>query len=437
MKSITILLVSILCSLSMLAQTITIQFRGTNKSRNFQAVIDGDSYYSNTNKVKPGNAIQKSITINDVDTGSHTLEMYRANNIVSKNTGTVTGMPILTTTFRVREGYNMIIGVRANGRVTFTETKMKNDNGDAYQNNYDQLLSIVNSQSAQSDRISSLRNAFTNANNYFTSSQVRQLLSLIYTESVRLELAKLAYPGVTDPANYSVINNVLTQQSSRDELYNFTHSLGSTTVRTAMSSVSFSQLLQNINAYASSWDRVRMIRESVSNAANYFNISQLRQLMSIASSESDRLDIARMAYKNIIDPVNYTQVFDLLGTQTSRDELASYIRSNGGTVTYTSRTPMNDAAFNQLVQKASNHFLPWDKLRDVKAAVSDANNYFTTAQVRQLMSIITNEVDRLDIAKTAYRNVTDAGNYRQLYDMFNNQSSRDELNTYIINHPQQ
>jgi hypothetical protein len=437
MKSITILIASIFLSLTMVAQTITLQFRGTNKTRNYQVVVDGDSYYSNTNKVKPGNAVQKSITINDVDTGSHTLEVYRAGNIANRNNGTISGTPVFTTNFRVREGYNMIIGVRANGRVTFAEQKMSTSNGDAYQNNYDQLYSTINSYSAQSDRINSLRAAFNSPNNYFTSSQVRQLLSLIYTESVRLELAKLAYPGVTDPANYTVVNNVLTQQSSRDELYNFTHAAGTTSVKQAMSNAAFSQLLQRINAYSSAWDRVRQIRESVSDANSYYNVSQLRQLMSIASSETDRLDIAKMAYRNTIDPLNYSQLFDLLSTQASRDEIVAYIRANGGTVNYTYRTPMSDAAFNQLVQKASNHFLPWDKVRDVKAAVSDANNYFTTAQVRQLMSIVTSEADRLDIAKTAFKNVTDAANYRQLDDMFSNQATRDELNTYIINHPQQ
>jgi hypothetical protein len=437
MKSLIILLVSIICSLSMLAQTITIQFRGTNKVRNFQAVIDGDSYYSNTNKIKPGNAIQKSITINDADTGTHSLEMYRANNSASKNNGTITGSPILSTTFRVREGYDMIIGVRQNGRVTFTEKKMATGNGDAYQNNYNQLLSQVNNYSSQADRVSALRNAFNSPNNYFTSGQVKQLLSLVYNESTRLELAKLAYPGVTDPANYSTVNDVLTQQASRDDLYNFTHSSGTASVKTAMNDYAFSQLLQRINANASTWDRVRVIRETVSQANNYLSIAQLRQLMSIAPAESDRLDIARMAYKNITDPQNYAQVLDLISTQSSRDELVTYIRANGGAITYTARTPMADAAFTQLLQKASNHFLPWDKVRDVKNAVSDVSNYFTTAQVRQLLNIVATEADRLDIAKTAYRNVTDAGNYRQLYDMFANQSSRDELNTYIINHPQQ
>lgn len=435
MKSITILIACIFYSLSMLAQNITVQFRGINKNRNYMVVLDWDSYYSNTGKFKPGNDIQKSITVNDADTGLHTLEIYRSGNSASKNAGNNSGNPILKNTFRVREGYDMIIDVMGNGRATFTE-KRSNENGDAYQNNYNQLLSTVSSYVGQFDRINALRNAFNNPNNYFTSAQVKQLLALIYTESVRLELAKLAYPGVTDPANYTLVNDVLTQQASRDELYYFTHSAGTTTIKTPMSDLAFSQLLQKVNAYASPWDRIREIRETVSKAYNYFNIYQLRQLMSVAAAENDRLDIAKMAYKNIVDPQNYTQVFDLFSTQASRDELISYIRSNGGTINYTARIPMSDAAFNQLLQKASAHFFPWDKLKDVKAAVSDDNNYFTTAQVRQLLSILNSETDRLDIAKTAYKNVTDAGNYRQLYDLFTTQSSRDDLNTYIINHPQ-
>jgi hypothetical protein len=435
MKKISIVFVCMLAVLSVFAQTITLEFRGTNKIRNFQAVVDGDSYYSNTNKIKPGNAVQKSITINDADTGSHTLEIYRANNIASKNTGDVAGTPVFSTTFRTREGYSTIISIR-NGRATFTEKKLATSN-DAYQNNYGDLLSRVRSYSSQSDRATALREAFSSPNNYFTSAQVRQLLSLVYTESVRLELAKAAYPGVTDPANYTQVNDVLTLQASRDELYNFTHSSGSTTIRTPMSDYAFTQLLQSANAHPSSWDKVREIREAISKTTNYFTVSQLRQLMLVAPSESDRLDIAKMAYKNIIDPLNYSQVLDVINSQSGRDELANYIRQNGGTITYTSRTPMSDAAFNQVYQKAANHFLSWDKTRDVKAAVNNTSNYFTTAQIRQLAMLLTNEDDRLEVAKTGYKNVTDAANYRQLYDMFTTQSYRDDLNTYIINHPQQ
>lgn len=58
--------------------------------------------------------------------------------------------------------------------------------------------------------------------NYFTSLQVKQLLQLFTFESNKLDLAKQAYSKTVDPGKYmSVVGDVFSYNSSRDELFRF------------------------------------------------------------------------------------------------------------------------------------------------------------------------------------------------------------------------
>ncbi|MCB0509261.1 MAG: DUF4476 domain-containing protein [Bacteroidetes bacterium] len=50
--------------------------------------------------------------------------------------------------------------------------------------------------------------------NYFTSAQVRELISLFDFSNDQLQVAKLAYTRTVDPQNYFVVNDVLTYSSS-------------------------------------------------------------------------------------------------------------------------------------------------------------------------------------------------------------------------------
>jgi hypothetical protein len=148
--------------------------------------------------------------------------------------------------------------------------------------------------------------------------------------------------------------------------------------------------------------------------------------------------LAKQSYLRVTDPTNFTSLYDLFYTQAYRNDLNNYVIQNGGTgttVQYNTRTPMADATFSQVLQKVSNHFLPWDKVRDARDAFNNTSYYFTTSQIRQILGVIASENDRLDLAKLSWSRVTDPTNFTQLYDMFTTQASRDDLNAYVQAHP--
>jgi hypothetical protein len=95
------------------------------------------------------------------------------------------------------------------------------------------------------------------------------------------------------------------------------------------------------------------------------------------------------------------------------------------------RTAMSDAEFNQLVQSVRSKWMQSGKVSAIQSTFSNQSYYFSTSQVRQLLEIVTAENNRLDLAKLAYRNVVDQANFRQLYDLLQYQSSRDDLDNYI------
>ncbi len=563
-------------AISATAQTITLTFNGANKNINYQILLDGNSYYSNSSTY-PTN-VRKEVTLTNQRLGNHEIVVYR----LKSNSGTYRngintrtyGNAIYSKTFELREGYDMNIRVNGNGRVSFSESDIENraDQGNNEQNSieamsdvrYNQLLQTVRSRWSPSLKYTAEREAFSNMDNYFTSEQVKQLLLLISSEQNRLNLAKLVYPRIIDPANFtriytsvfnssasrnsmnifiqnnpnnnngsnngnwsnnnnsnrtpmanyqfrqllqyangqnnqadkviaitnsiknaagyfstaqirqflSIINaesdrlNVAKQSyakvsdasaftslydlfyslQSRDDLNNYVIQNGGTgsniqnNTKVPMADYQFNQLMQNVNEQWNQAGKFNIVRDAFNTNANYFNTVQVRQLLSVINAESDRLALAKLSYSRVYDPANFSTLYDLLNSQSSRNDLNNYVIQNGGAgsnVQYNtnSRTPMTDASFSQVLDKVSNHFLPWDKARDARDAFNNSSYFFNTYQIRQILTVISSENDRLELAKLAWSRVTDPTNFTQLFDLFTTQASRDDLNAYIQSRP--
>ncbi|MDB5200015.1 MAG: hypothetical protein JWO92_1978 [Chitinophagaceae bacterium] len=474
MKKFLIVLLSGILTLSVTAQTLTITFNGTNNSTNrnrgYQVVLDGTSYYSNSNTNPNTNTnVSNDIVLTNQQLGSHTIAVYRLrNNNSTYNNGANTatnGNAIYSNTFQLRQGYDMTIAVNGNGQVTFSEKRVRNRANRGYnQQNmppmadatFNQLLQTVRGRWLQSSKLTAERDAFLNTTNYFTTEQVRQLLLLISSEPNRLALAKLAYPRVVDAANFTQLYSVFNSVASRNDLDTFIrnnpnnngsynnnggyNNNNNNSYRTAMADYQFNQLLQTVNSQYNQSGKYTTISGAFNNNANYFSTSQIRQLLSVINAENDRLALAKQSYLRVSDPVNFTSLYDLLYNQASRNDLNNYVVQNGGNTSYNNtqyntRIPMPDYQFTQLLQKAGNHLLPWDKVRDVREAFNNSANYFSTSQIRQLLSVVSSENDKLELAKLAWNRVTDPGYFTQLFDLFSSQANRDDLNAYIQAHP--
>ena len=337
-KSIFILLTMFLYA-SVIAQTVTIRFEGTTNSntsnaRSYTVDLDGRVYNSNTAENAGNNGI-KQIVITDLVPGSHKIIVYE-----NSTTSTNSNEAIYSKTFELRSNYDMIISVRRNGTVSFTEKKMKEvaasstvPMSDA---NFNKLVQTVNAKWSQSSRVSAIKSGIATKANYFSTDQVGELLLLVTSEANRLELAKLAYPKVTDPLNYYDIADLFKTQANKDNITAFVQSKnpGGSLVTTntypsriAMSDSEFSKLQSKASLHFRQSSVVTDVRAALSNKSYYFTVQQLSSLLSMITSETTRLELAKLAWHRAADPVNFTQLYNLF-TQGSVTTLESYIKNN-------------------------------------------------------------------------------------------------------------
>jgi hypothetical protein len=440
------LMITLLISLLSL-ETVNVIFQGAStKSGNYQVVIDGVSYYS-TNGVN--NKGRKITTISNLANGAHNLELYIASRTASTvKDGSITApttKPVYTKTFQLREGYDMNILIRGNAQVSFTEKRSvaaSSTSGLTPMSStaFNTLSRTIAARRYQSDRINRVKSAFSTTGNYFTTTQVRQLLSYVAAESRRLELAKLSYARVTDPANFSSVYDMLKSEASRDALDAYVVERGGTSVEstqsnpaygTVMPDAEFTTLLSKVRAYTYQNSRIADIRTALE-SSSFFTVTQVRQLLGYVSAEADRLSLAKLAYNRVQDRSTFNQLVDLFYQSTYRDEFNNFIVTNGGVAsTATLTVAMSDASFQQIYNKARSHFFQKNTVEDVRLALNNVSNNFSTDQVRTLLLLISTESTRLEFAKLGYHRAVDKANYLSLADIFTLQANRVDLENYV------
>ncbi len=430
MKRVYIFFVSLLTTLSVLAQynnksavTITV-----NGNKNLQISVDGIDY-DLYNNVAIGD--KTTINIGDMESGQHTLQVIRTgqNNKRSEKISTI---------FNLRRRFDMLINVNANGSLELMEKmKFRNYGNKPAMSNADftNLLNNVKYQRTTSGKRIVITNAFNNTNNYFSSSQVVQLLQQVNFETYRLELAKLSYRTVTDRNNFNLVYNLLNSQASRNELDAFVNNYNyneDDNLNAAMSDASFNSLFETIEQQWPVSTQVSSLTNAFYNSNNYFTAYQASRLIQIVSAESSRLQLVKLSYRSIVDRDNLYQLYELLNSQASRNELENYVNNyqEGGN----SGIAMTDASFNNLYQTIQQQWPVSTQMNSLTSAFNNSNNYFTTYQASRLIQLVGAESNRLQLAKLSYRSIADPANFSQVYGLLSTQAAKNELVAYVANY---
>ena len=94
-----------------------------------------------------------------------------------------------------------------------------------------------------------------------------------------------------------------------------------------MSATNFNTLYSNVKNTWGFGAKMSRLTEIFNNESNYFTVAQAKQLIELVSSETNRLELAKSSYSNITDTQNFNLMYDVLTSQTSRNELASYVNT--------------------------------------------------------------------------------------------------------------
>jgi Ca2+-binding EF-hand superfamily protein len=426
MKTIFLFLASCISILSVSAQsvsTVTVNVRGNN---NEAILIDSKEYtvYNdyNTNTNTP-------IVVSNLQAGQHTLQIRRSNEVNPSST-----------VFSTRTGYDLQITIAANGSVQLRETKWKAGDNNTGQNmqamsvtDFNSLYNTIRSQWGSSKKMTMVSDAFANTNYYFTTAQAKQLIQLVNSQSNRFTLTKASYRSITDPTNFTQMYDVLNSQSYRDQLAEYVSTYNASSSSTAMTASRFNTIYKTAQRQATTNSKVSYIYNSFTNTNNYFTVAQARQLVQLAPDEANRLYLAKISYRGIIDRTNFSQMYTLFNSQASRNELNTFVNTYDNSNPVYTKIAMKEADFNTLYRDIQNRYGIGAKMSALSNAFATQNYYFTTAQARQLIQLVSDENNRLELAKASYDNIVDQANFSQLYTIFSG-NSRNELEIYVRDH---
>jgi hypothetical protein len=87
--------------------------------------------------------------------------------------------------------------------------------------------------------------------------------------------------------------------------------------------------------------------------------------------------------------------------------------------------------FNDLTNVVAARSFESSKMSVIKAAMQE--NYFSTEQVKTLLSMFAFDSNRLELAKYAYAKTIDNNRYYKIYDVFSFESSISDLEDFIRN----
>jgi len=453
-KNLSTILLVIFTSMAACAQTLTLRFDNPNRSKNntpanYRVDVDGKKYYS-ANAKDSGNYGSRQLVVSKLPLGSHTLNVYELANNSTANTGTK-AVPAYANTFQLRTGYDMVISIRRDGQVGFSEKKVGQASASLppqpmKDSAFEKLSKSITDKWSQTSRFDAIKGAFANKTYFFTTEQTGQLLLLITAEPKRLELAKLSYPKVTDPNNFADVADLFKIQPHKDSIDKFIQSKNQVTTtnttvansRVPLTAQQFSQLLAKMNRQTDPSLKPIVLGDALKVSTNYFTTSQMREALELIHPENDRLDLAIQSYPQITDVANFPSLQNLFYTQASKDEFTYFVRygsSPGFTGQYTNRVAMSESDFKNLQLKIYLRFNQSGVVSEIKYALSNTDNYFSIDQIRSLLNKINLEADRLSLAKLAYHRVVDPTQFYQLFDLFTAQSSKDELNYYMRTNP--
>ena len=86
---------------------------------------------------------------------------------------------------------------------------------------YDAAVRIISNESFDSKRLTIAKQIIVD--NYMNTRQIVGICKLFTYEANKLDFAKFAYAFCVDPNKYFLLDEVFTFDSSKKELYKFTH----------------------------------------------------------------------------------------------------------------------------------------------------------------------------------------------------------------------
>jgi hypothetical protein len=241
--------IAILLSLSMYAYNdfSSMTVSGSNNAASLKVIIDGSNYRTNNDN---------AVLINNLSTGYHAVKIYQVRNEGRNRYFAPNYKLVYSSTIYVRPRYDIDITINRFGKAFYDEQPVSNGNYDNddhhdnnrnddhhdnnwnngnhngnWNNNDNNNSRAMNAQSFSRFKESLKNEAFENtrmtiarqviASDFFTTSQIKEVLGSFNFENNKLEVAKYAYKYTIDKREYFTLADCFSFSSNKDELMQY------------------------------------------------------------------------------------------------------------------------------------------------------------------------------------------------------------------------
>lgn len=316
------------------------------------------------------------------------------------------------------------------------------------------------------------------------SSQVKEIVELFSDDLARLDFAKTAYMRTTDRQNFYEVYNGFSYFSTVFMLHDYVaftrgtynpndnptnpinpnpvnptnptrlvtfpnffypnsaNYQGTIKCNTPVNDNTFMQMAQEVFNFTDENTRIGKINEYLQ--SNCFTTAQMMRFGSLINTENNRLSFLKIGYNKVFDANNYNQASQLLTQQFNQQNFFTFIQQDGGFVPNNPTNPINpnnpivtncsvpDADFNDMRTRISREAFQNTRLNLAKTIIR-TRTCFSVTQIRTLSSLMTQDEQKLDIARFAYDycEPTQRQNYFQISDIFTFNRSKENFMAFL------
>lgn len=293
--------------------------------------------------------------------------------------------------------------------------------------------------------------------NCLSSSQVKQVTMLFYTDQDKLEFCKAAYKNTVDKDNFYNVYDAFAYFSTVFRLHDYVLAQkNQTTINTITytsdypvysypdftsyfgvtgcnSPLDESSFYNSYNTYKTSKmnenAKATAIKEFIN--MNCLSTSQIMKLTSILYMETSKLELLKAVYLKTYDRGNFGYADQLLTTSTYKLDFNNFIKNNTTTTTIiTNNCTVTTTDMTDIKNTINNSSFDNTKITIGKQAIS-AKKCFTVNQIKEILGLYSFESSKLEMAKYVYDFCIDKSNYYQVNDVLSFTSSKDDLTNYI------
>ena len=336
-------------------QTVALTFEssGNNSHKNYEAVIDNVSYFSENNSTRDSqqrsDVRQNTIWLDNFLPGKHSIKVYSIK--VGSNEERAGNSPIYSSTFTVKEGLDTKIAIKSNGHVQVNEKLSSSVRKSGGGNKINGAVNAADkSISSVDDNTSGIKSRPTDNDDFektykqktFTPASIEEDDSSISRtgsfdghgrrSSKRLDTASV-YNNEKDQNTINSNKNSQGQLKSEIRIGKsgpgFDNERKDDNTKQPMKDDQFNELYESVRNQWRPGQKMKTLNNEFLNAEDNFSTAQAKKLIKLLTEEGNRLKLAKAVYPCITDPENFSDLDTLLRYKASRNELDNFVTKGG------------------------------------------------------------------------------------------------------------